>query len=197
MDNYTFPLVKDLRIPYSGAQGALVLFPKELFKLVYEAIHRPKLRQIEVNIFVSPIAVPDQQSPIKSFTITEDGFETTSLSNEKELMEWKSARDFCSEEDSRLRVEIEATYLAQKQFDQNTQEWRDLSAQIAALEPKLADNQRKFQEILSNPVFPQYIRVNKYQDTASFFVEGELTKEGLEWAKNIPFAEGKIGDYIE
>jgi hypothetical protein len=133
-----------------------ITFPKDHFALSYRM--QPNYKQSYLNVTVDIVDLQDNfVSVFKEFTVTEEGFATGVITNIEDIHAWDIDR-------AALLNSLESTIDEEEQsliYQQITQ--------------------------LGNRPQEQELFINKYSEVIEYFNnKGELTEQGIIWAKNLP-----------
>ncbi len=73
----------------------------------------------------------------------------------------------------------------------------DTQKQLADAENDANSAQVLYLQHVETKPTPQPLIVNRYSDVIGYFNgDGSITKEGVEWAGQVPFLDGTLGDYL-
>jgi len=152
-----FNLKQDLIIPFKGE--SYITFPKDHFALSYRM--QPNYKQSYLNVTVDIVDLQDNfVSVFKEFAVTEEGFATGIITNLEDVHAWDI--DMVALENA----------MATALDNGNEEEQSTITVQIEQLGYRPQE---------------QELFINKYSEVIEYFNnKGELTEQGIIWAKNLP-----------
>lgn len=210
MTKQIFPLKQSIVFPVNNGIGGQMVFLANEFGLEYHGYTpSPATKTLSLQISVTHVETGNRAYLVKSFLITENGFEGTLL-NAKEIEEAINLRASKKAELESKQVELDAKRIAVEDIRhvlaiaevEQTKEVKELREQFNAASVELADLQKSTVELnleyasVQIPV-ANYERINKYADVIKWFnPEGVILDEALPSVGTIELLGVRIGDLI-
>lgn len=220
---HIFPLSRPLVLNHPT--GGLLVFTGAKHAFGYRVFPDPVNEKMRVDLLVVDVKTGRQVHEIESFEITEAGFPTGIVTNSAALQAWdaqfEAARQLSlakngSVDSFRQGEKEKLGLLAEKQDvragtpegperDALDDEIRAILEQVEKAQADLkkseedADDARvAFANLTGTRPAEEVLVINRYSEIIGYFSgDGSITPEGIDWARNIPFLGGKLGDYLK
>ncbi len=197
MNKLIFPLKRSLVLPATERpnKGLLVFLPEQ-FGLTYKIVPNASEKSMLVQLFIIDLS-DNWTYLIKTFNITENGFPTGKVLNADVISTYNLTYDqllqsITNSETQLVILEAErATLISLSQDVPNK-----LNKDIEDLQNLRIQSYTELKNLGEKPL-PILEYYNKYSDVIDFFEKsGEISLDGVSWAKNIPFFGLTLGDFI-
>ena len=198
MNKLIFPLQRSLILPATQRPNkGLIVFLAGQFGLTYKVLPNPSEKSMSVELYVTDLSDPSWKYLLRVFNITEAGFPTGVILNQDALTAYDTAYSTLKLELSTIELELaglEVQWPALQAAEEPIPE--ELIARVEELRTNHATTLAAIKEMGLRPT-PELEYYNKYSDVINFFEKtGEITDDGILWAKNIPFFGAVLGDFI-
>lgn len=205
-----FPLKRSIVFPVNNGTGGQMVFLANEFGLEYHGYTpNPTTKSLSLQISVTHVESGNRAYLVKSFLITEDGFEgkllnATEIAEASALKEAKKVElEAKREELDAKRIEVEgarhALALAEVEQSKDVEALREAFIKISTELNTVQDESMKLNQEFMNLTVPvaNYERINKYADVIKWFTpEGIILDESLPSVGEIELLGVKVSDLI-
>lgn len=226
MEQYSFPLAKQLSIPADNEKNRGILtFSERYFALGYRVFPDPRARTMRIDLLILEVDTGEVARELKTFTVTEAGFPTGKIENAVEVAAWQSELVNLQNKYRDAQSAVDLTRAQEQEARGNYADLLDLASSLSDPQQveNLASDVNLAQIHLNNCVSavleaeqradsarldlinhcaveekPREEYANRYSDIVKYFDNtGAITPDGITWARNLPFFGKTLGYYLK